>query len=167
MAEPRPAAANHYCTFRLAGHLFGFDIRAVREVNTQTACTPVRQAPPEVRGYVNLRGNIVLVLDLRRLLGMEPAPVTPDSRLIVFKPAVGDSFGVLVDAVGDIATLHEDLTENWHAGEAPRVEEETGARRAAELVTGIGKLEGELLVLVDAHKLLGAVAESVAEIRRA
>jgi purine-binding chemotaxis protein CheW len=167
MDEPRTAAENRYCTFRLAGNLFGFDIRAVREVNTQTACTPVPQAPPEVRGCVNLRGNIVLVLDLRRLLGMEPAPVTPDSRLVVFKPAVGESFGVLVDAVGDIATVHEDLTENRHPEETARVEEETGARRAAELVRGIGKLEGELLVIVDPHKLLGAVAECVALIRRA
>jgi purine-binding chemotaxis protein CheW len=167
MDEPRTGGNNAYCTFRLAGHLFGFDIRAVREVNTQTACTPVPQAPPVVRGCVNLRGNIVLVLDLRRLLGMDPAPVTPDSRLIVFKPAVGDSFGVLVDAVGDIATIGDDLTENWQPGEALRVEEETGARRAAELVTGIGKLDGELLVIVDPHKLLGTVATSVAEIRRA
>jgi chemotaxis signal transduction protein len=166
MDEPRTAAANHYCTFRLDGHLFGFDIRAVREVNMQTAFTSVPHAPPVVRGCVNLRGHIVLVLDLRRLLGLEPAPVTPDSRLVIFKPTVGESLGVLVDAIGDIASVPEDLTENMRPDEAPRVEEETGARRAAELVSGIGKLEGELLVIVNPHKLLGAVAGSVAEIRR-
>jgi purine-binding chemotaxis protein CheW len=166
MDEPRKDRENHYCTCRLAGRLFGFDIRAVQEVNMQTGCTPVPHAPPVVRGCVNLRGNIVLVLDLRRLLGMEPAQVTPDSRLLVFKPAVGESFGVLVDAVGEVVTVRADLTEDRRPDEAPRTREEGAARRAAELVSGVGKLDGELLVIVNADKLLGAVAEDVAAVRR-
>jgi purine-binding chemotaxis protein CheW len=145
-------AASHYCTFRLAGRLFGFDIRAVKEVNTQAAFTPVPHAPPAVCGYVNLRGNIYLVLDLRRLLGMAPAAVTADSRLLIFKPAVGESFGVLVDAIGDIVTLDGDRTEAW------RPEEGESLAEAGELVAGIGKLAGELLVIVEAQRLLGAVA---------
>jgi purine-binding chemotaxis protein CheW len=148
MADP----ANHYCTFRLAGRLFGFDIRAVKEVNTQTVFTPVPHAPAVVCGYVNLRGNIYLVLDLRRLLGMAPAAVTAASRLLIFKPAVGESFGVLVDAIGDIFTLDEDRTEAW------RPEEGEPFAAGGELVAGIGKLEGELLVIVDAQRLLGVVA---------
>src|SRR5262249_43240450 len=108
--------------------------------------TPVPHAPPVVCGCVNLRGDIYLVLDLRRLLGLPPIAVTPDTRLVIFKPAAGESFGVLVDAVGDIVTLDGDETEAWQP-EGP----------GGELVAGIGKLDGELLVIVDAHKLLGAV----------
>jgi purine-binding chemotaxis protein CheW len=149
-----------YCTFRLAGHLFGFDIHhAVKEVNTHTTFTAVPHAPAGVRGYVNLRGNIVLVLDLRRLLGMEPVPVTPDSRLVIFKPAVGESFGVLVDQIGDIVTLGADRTESWRPEEQAAAAEPTGARRAGELIAGLGKLAGELLVIIDPQKLLRAVAE--------
>jgi purine-binding chemotaxis protein CheW len=144
-------AASHYCTFRLAGRLFGFDIRAVKEVNTQTSFTPVPHAPPVVCGYVNLRGNIYVVLDLGRLLGLAPATVTADSRLLIFKPAVGESCGVLVDAIGDIVTLDGDRTEAWRPEEGEPLE---GAR---ELVAGIGKLAGELLVIVDARRLLGAL----------
>src|SRR5262245_39602820 len=133
--------ANHYCTFRLGERLFGFDLRAVKEVNTYTTYTPVPHAPPVVCGCVNLRGDIYLVLDLRRLLGLPPIAVAPDTRLVIFKPAAGESFGVLVDAVGDIVTLDGDETEAWQP-EGP----------GGELVAGIGKLDGELLVIVDAHK---------------
>jgi purine-binding chemotaxis protein CheW len=148
-------AANHYCTFRLAGRLFGFDIRAVKEVNTQTTFAPVPHAPPAVCGYVNLRGNICLVLDLRQLLGLAPAAVTADCRLLIFKPAVGESFGVLVDAIGDIVTLDGDRTEAW------RPEEGEPLAAARELVAGIGKLAGELLVIVDAQRLLGTLAADI------
>jgi purine-binding chemotaxis protein CheW len=153
----------HYCTFRLAGHLFGFDLRLVKEVNTQTCFTPIPQAPPEVRGYVNLRGHLFLVLDLRLLLGLESAPLTADSRLLIFKPTAGESFGVLVDQIGDIATLGADLTEAVRPDEPSPVEEAAAARRAGELIAGIGKLEGELLVIVDPTKLLPAVAEIMRE----
>jgi purine-binding chemotaxis protein CheW len=153
MAEP----VMHYCTFRLAGRLFGFDIRAVKEVNTQTAFTPIPHAPAVVCGYVNLRGNIFLVLDLRRLLGMAPGAVTADSRLLIFKPAVGESFGVLVDAIGDIVELDNDSAESWRPEEFEQFEVAAG-----ELVAGIGKLAGELLVLVNAQQLLGVVTKMIA-----
>jgi chemotaxis signal transduction protein len=155
------ARVNHYCTFRLSGHLFGFDIRSVREVNAQTALTPVPHAPPVVRGYVNLRGHIFLVLDLRLLLGMEPAPVTADSRLLIFKATVGESFGVLVDRIGDIVAVDAGLTEGWRADEPPPGGEGPVAGRAGERVAGIARLEGELLVIVDPHTLLPAVAAAL------
>lgn len=147
----------HYCTFRLARRLFGFDIHAVKEVNTQTTFTPIPHAPPEVCGYVNLRGNIVLVLDLRLLLGMEPAARTTESRLVIFKAAVGESFGALVDSIGEIVTLDASQTEDCR----PELEEATGAPRVSELIGGVGKLQGELVILVQAEKLLRAVAKNI------
>ncbi|MBP3954407.1 chemotaxis protein CheW [Gemmata sp. G18] len=151
------AGTGHYCTFRLARRLFGFNILAVKEVNTQATFTPIPHAPPEVCGYVNLRGNIVLALDLRLLLGMEPAARTPESRLIIFKAAVGESFGVLVDAIGEIVTLDAGQTEDCR----PELEGATGAPRVSELIGGVGKLQGELVILVQAEKLLRAVAKSM------
>jgi purine-binding chemotaxis protein CheW len=138
----------HYCTFRLGGRLFGFDIRSVREASPHTTLTPIPHAPPEVRGYVNLRGHIFLVLDLRRFLGMEPAAVTTDSRLLLFKPSVGESFGVLVDQIGDIITVGADQAEEWRPDENP----------AGELIAAIAKLAGELLVILRADRLLPGLA---------
>jgi chemotaxis signal transduction protein len=154
---------NHCCTFRLAGRLYGFEIGAVKEVNTQTLFTPIPHAPPVVCGYVNLRGHIFLVLDLRRLLGLEPATLTADSRLIIFKEAAGESYGVLVDRIHDIVSFSSELTESWRPDEQAAFVDATGAVRAGELVTGVAKLEGELLVLVDARKLLKVVAKIMEE----
>ena len=151
------SGTGHYCTFRLARRLFGCSILAVKEVNTQTTFTPIPHAPPEVCGYVNLRGNIVLVLDLRLLLGMEPAARTPESRLIIFKATVGESFGVLVDAIGEIVTLNASQTEDCR----PELEETSSAPRVSELIGGVGKLQGELVILVQAEKLLRAVAKNM------
>jgi purine-binding chemotaxis protein CheW len=155
------AEVRHCCTCRLAGRLFGFDLRSVKEVTTPATFTPIPHAPAVVHGYQNLRGHIFLVLDLRLLLGLEAAPVTPDSRLVLFKPSAGESFGVLVDQIGDIVTLNNDQIESWRP-------EEPGATggdvvRATELIEGIGKLEGELLVLLAAHKLLDVVARVMEE----
>ena len=58
-----------FCTFRLDGHLYGVDVLDVKEVTTATTATPISHAPDEVMGLVNIRGQIYLALDLRRLLG--------------------------------------------------------------------------------------------------
>ena len=137
-----------YCTFRLAGRLFGVDMRAVKEVNTRTALTPVPHAPPAVSGLVNLRGQLHLVLDLRRLLGLGESAVTADSRLVIFKPAVGEAFGVLADAVGDVVRLDPAQTERYAADDPAR---------AGGLLIGVGKTEGDLMVIVDPYRLLEAV----------
>ena len=139
-----------FVSFRLGGKLFGIDIRQVKEVSTPPPLTPVPLAPAAVRGYVNLRGHIHLVLDLKRMLGAGETELGPDARLVLFKPALGDPFGVLVDHIGDIVTLPADQVE---AGD-----EEDGG-----LVWGIGKLDGELLVLVEARRLLPFVGRQLQE----
>jgi purine-binding chemotaxis protein CheW len=149
MTRRNPAA---FCTFRLGDSLFGIDLPLVKEVSTVPPMTPVPQAPAAVRGYVNLRGLVTLVLDLRQFLGMEPAVPGPDTRLVLFKSTLGDPFGVLVDAVGDVVTLAGD-----------RVEERPHEN---ELVTGVGKLADDLLLILDARKLLPRVAGAIAEVPR-
>jgi purine-binding chemotaxis protein CheW len=147
-----------YCTFRLAGRLFGVDVRAVKEVSTRTAFAPVPQAPPAVVGLVNLRGQLHLILDLGRLLGLGATAVTPDSRLVVFKPAVGESFGVLADAVGDVVRVPAGQTERYRPDDPAR---------AGGLVTDVGKIEGDLVVILDPHRLLEAVNRPEAQARGA
>jgi purine-binding chemotaxis protein CheW len=158
MLDARTDGELLYCTFRLAGRLFGADVRAVKEVNPCTAATPVPHAPPAVVGLVNLRGQLHLVLDLRRLLALGESAVTPDSRLVIFKPSVGEAFGVLVDAVGDVVRLG--------AGQVERYAPDDPAR-AGGLLVGVGKTEGALMVLVDPNRLLEAVNRPAAAARGA
>jgi purine-binding chemotaxis protein CheW len=147
-----------YCTLRLAGRLFGVDVRAVKEVNTHTDVTPVPHAAPAVLGLVNLRGQIHLVLDLGRLLVLGESAVTPDSRLVIFKPAVGEAFGVRVDRVGDVVRLGAGQVERY-ADDAPA--------RAGGLLIGVGKTDGDLMALVDPYRLLEAVNRPAEQVRGA
>jgi purine-binding chemotaxis protein CheW len=155
MSEAGPGL---YCTFRVGDALFGVDILLVKEVTTQTAFTPVPHAPAVVCGYVNLRGQLHLVLDARRLLGLGDAPPPPEARLILFKPAAGEAFGVLVDGVGDVVAVEPARVEAWQPEDAA-----DGGARASGMVRGAAKLDGDLVVLVDPRKFLDAVDRARAE----
>jgi purine-binding chemotaxis protein CheW len=160
MATSEGAAGGRlFCTFRLAGRLFGVDVRDVKEVNPETTLTRVPHAPPEALGYVNLRGQIHLVLDARRLLDLPPGEVTPDARLVLFKPAIGDAFGILVDRIGDVVSLAEDRLEAWRAaGDGPKAE----GLRGGDLIDAVGKLDGELLVVLQPRRFLKVVEAALA-----
>jgi purine-binding chemotaxis protein CheW len=146
-------AARPFCTFRLEERLFGLDVRWVKEVAVPPPITPIAHAPDSVHGYVNLRGQIHLVIDLKILLGFAPTKVQPDTRIVLFKSALGDPFGVLVDRIGDIVQLRLDQIEDQ------RPEESRDGDNP--LTCGIGKLDGELLILLDASRLLSCVERSL------
>lgn len=107
-------ANRRFVTFVLDGSSFGVDILAVREVVAHAELTKVPGAPPFVRGLVNLRGQILTVVDLAVRLGLAPRPRTRESRLVVLKTSgelgrVGgelqtsdDPTAILVDRVGDV-----------------------------------------------------------------
>ncbi len=156
---PGPAAAEQaprlFCTFRLGDQLFGVDIGDVKEVNTETTLTRIHHAPAQVLGCVNLRGNIFLVLDIRRLLGLAPAGFGPDSRLLIFKPHVGDAVAGLVDQIGDIVAVAPGRIEPWRA--------DRGAERlpGGELIAGIAQLEQDLLLILEANLFLRVIENNL------
>ena len=151
--------ARTFCTFRLGDGLFGLEATLVQSVNLPPALTPLPQAPAAVRGYANLRGQIHLILDLKELLNLGPTGAGPDTRLLVFKAVLGDPFGVLIDQVGGVAALRPEQIE----GRPPA----DGDAAPERLVCGVGKLDGELLTLLDAGRLLPAVEQALAAGRRA
>lgn len=150
-----------YCTFRLRDGLFGTDTHLVKEVTALPPVTPIPHAPAAVRGYVNLRGHIVLVLDLNCLLQREPTELKPESRLVVFQPELGDAFGVLVERIGDIVTLNAAQIESHSVGQTGSGAE-AGLLPEEELIRGVAKLDGELLLLLDACRLLSCLEPSIA-----
>jgi purine-binding chemotaxis protein CheW len=137
--------AMQFCTFRVADRLYGTDIIKVKEITGETSFTPVFHAPPEVRGLVNIRGQINLVVDLRMLLGFEPAEVSASTRVVLFKPDVGEAFGLLVDSVGDVVPASESMIE-WRREGAPAPVHGGVCER---LETGVCKLDKALLVIID------------------
>ncbi len=150
-----------YTTFWLRDGLFGTATNVVKEVTALPPLTPIPHAPPAIRGYVNLRGHIVLVVDLNCLLRREPAALSPDSRLIVFRPELGDAFGVLAERVGDIVELSADRIEAHHAP-TEAAGSGLGDGPEEELICGVGKLDDVLLSILEAHRLRPCLERAVA-----
>jgi len=132
------------CTFYLDGMLFGIDVDAVQEVLRFQTMTPVPLAPAVVAGLINLRGQIVTALDLRRRLELpeRPSELLP-ANVVLRSSAVGAS--LLVDSIGEVVEVDDETFE-------PPPETTRGVAR--ELILGAYKLPSELLLLLDLRKTL-------------
>jgi purine-binding chemotaxis protein CheW len=148
---------NRYCTFRLGDLIIGIDVRRVQEVLKHDHMTPVPLAPPEVRGLINLRGQIVTAVDLRQQLGLASGGELAASVVI----RAGDEiFSLLVDEVGDVVTPSQDDYEAVPAGVPARVR---------QVVVGTFKLAGKLLLVLDLDRVASRLeqrAEPSATLRR-
>jgi purine-binding chemotaxis protein CheW len=133
-----------YCTFWLAEQLYGLDVQNVQEVLGRQPMTPVPLTPRAIRGLINLRGQIVAVLDLRRELDL---PEHEGSMNIVVAGEQGP-VSFLVDRVGDVLTVPDEAFESIP-------ETLTGAAR--ELIVGVYKLEGRLLHVLDPKRVIDLV----------
>lgn len=140
---PVTAGTAQYCTFYLDTHYVGVEVEKVQEVIRYLDRTRVPLAPAVVRGLINLRGQIVLALDLRRQLGL---PDRADDRPmnVVVRSADG-AVSLLVDEIGDVMTVPV------AAFERPP---DTLTGPARDLIRGAFKLDGRLLLVLDADKAL-------------
>jgi len=133
-----------YCTFYVAGHYFGLDVLKVQEVIRYQEMTRVPLAPPVVRGLINLRGQIVTALDLRRRLELDDRPADQLPVNVVVQTDDG-AVSLLVDEIGDVLDVEEKLFE-------PPPDTLTGSAR--ELIRGAYKLNSRLMLLLDIDKAL-------------
>ena len=139
-------ATQKFVTFWIHDELFGVDILDVQEVTPLIDITPVYHAPNEVMGYVNIRGQIHLVLDMRVLMGLPEGDIGKESRIIIFKSKIAEPFGILIDRVGDVLEVSTELIE-------PETRN-ANKEMKRQLVSGVCKLKEQLLILLDARKLL-------------
>jgi purine-binding chemotaxis protein CheW len=137
-----------YVSFRLAGERLGVSVVRVQEVLTAQAISPVPLAPPEVAGFLNLRGQIVTAVDLRVRMGLPPRSGDQTSMNIVVRHQ-DELFSLLVDEVGDVVGTEASAVEP-----APS----TLASHWRACAEGVIRLEGELLVVLDVDNLLGSHA---------
>jgi purine-binding chemotaxis protein CheW len=136
------AAGQQYCTFFVAGHCFGLDVLKVQEIIRCQEMTPVPLAPPVVRGLINLRGQIVTALDLRRRLELEDRAASELPVNVVVRTDDG-AVSLLVDEIGDVLNVPENLFES---------PPETLKGKARELIRGAYKLPDRLLLVLDAER---------------
>jgi purine-binding chemotaxis protein CheW len=139
-----------FCSFYLGERFYGVDILDVREISLQMDINSVPHAPEEVKGLVNIRGEIHLVIDLRVLFHLPPLELDGDSRLIIFKSTIAPPFGVLVDRVSDVVEVDEKLIE-----ERRKQDQKGDIRRKPthSITCGVCKLEKELMIVLDAPQL--------------
>lgn len=131
-----------FTTFYLDGHLFGVEVGTVQEVIRYQEITSVPLAPPIVRGLINLRGQIVTAVDLRRCLDMQER--IPDRLPMNVVVQTGDeTVSLLVDEIGDVLKL-----------DVARFEEppETLQGEAREFIRGVYKLDGKLLLVLNTER---------------
>lgn len=136
--------ARQYCTFFLDSYYFGIDVLQVQEVIRYQEMTRVPLAPAVVRGLINLRGQIVTAIDLRRRLDL---PDRPEGLLpvnVVLRTDDG-AVSLLVDEIGDVQHVPEDSFER---------PPETLRGAARELIRGAYKLADRLLLALDLDRLL-------------
>jgi len=146
-----------FCTFRICGRLYGVDILDVKEVNPGMDFTPIFHAPREIKGYVNIRGQIYLLIDLRLILGFENKEADDASRVVLFKSKVGESFGALVDSIDDITAVDEKQIENRRKQKQEFPED--AERRSIDIADGVCKMENELLVIINSRNILNLVGK--------
>jgi purine-binding chemotaxis protein CheW len=129
-----------YCTFHVAGLFLGVDVLSVQEVLRATELARVPLAPATVEGLLNLRGQIVTTIDLRRRLSFEPRAADAEPMFMIVHTTDG-YVALVVDSVGDVIEVNDDTYEPTP---------ETLSAPARALVTGVHKLPGRLLHLLDA-----------------
>ena len=133
-----------WVTFRLDNETYGINVMQVQEVLRYSDIAPVPGAPDYVLGIINLRGNVVTVLDTRLRFGLMPAEVSDNTRIVIIE-AEKQVIGILVDSVAEVVYLKSSEIES-----APNV----GTSESARFIQGVCNRESELLILVDLDKLL-------------
>jgi len=133
-----------WVTFKLNNETYGINVMQVQEVLRYSEIAPVPGAPHYVLGIINLRGNVVTVINTRSRFGLESSEITDNTRVVIIE-SESHVIGILVDSVAEVVYLRASEIDL-----APNV----GNDESAKFIQGVSNREGELLILVDLNKLL-------------
>jgi purine-binding chemotaxis protein CheW len=145
-------AFTEFVTFTIAGQIFGLPIACVQDVFKPARITRVPLAGAEIAGVLNLRGRIVTAIDMRRRLDVKKLEES-DAPMAIGIEAKGESFGLLVDAVGEVLKLADYDRESNPINLDGKL---------AALSAGVYRLEGQLLVVLDIDRVLDLRGEAAA-----
>ncbi len=145
-------SAQEYITVMIADQLFGLPILEVQDVFMPEAITEVPLASQDVAGVLNLRGRIVTAIDMRKRLGLPPLE-DGKARMAVGIESNGESYGLIIDTVGEVHRLSHETFEANPANLDPRW---------AAISAGVHRLDGSLMVVVDVEKVLAQEETGIA-----
>lgn len=133
-----------YVTFRLADETYGINVMQVQEVLRYTEIAPVPGAPSYVLGIINLRGNVVTVIDTRQRFGLMTTDTTDSTRIVIIE-VDQQVVGIMVDSVSEVVYLRQSEIET-----TPNV----GNEESAKFIQGVCNKNNQLLILVELNKLM-------------
>lgn len=142
-----------FCTFKVADLLVGIDVQRVQEVIRFQDMTPVPLASDEVRGLINLRGQIVTAIDLRHTLGLPARDEDAEAPMNAVIRCDEEAVSLLVDEAGDVVEPPEHDFEPIPS---------TVPAQLRALASGAYKLDGTLLLVLDAERIIRHDSESSA-----
>jgi len=150
MATSEIFDTKQYLTFKLGEEVFALEVANVREILEFTTVTKVPQTPEFMRGVINLRGSVVPVMDMRLKFGMPIIEKTVNTCIIVVEVSFdGETtvLGALVDSVQEVFELEAGQIEP-----PPRF----GAKLRTEFIKGMGKRDGQFIIILDIDKVFSA-----------
>lgn len=144
MAAENEDAVLQWVTFKLDDETYGINVMQVQEVLRYSEIAPVPGAPYYVLGIINLRGNVVTVIDTRCRFGLAGSEINDSTRIVIIE-VEKQVMGILVDSVAEVVYLRRSEIDN-----TPNV----GTEDSAKFIQGVSNRENELLILIDLDKLL-------------
>ncbi len=144
--------SKQYIVIELGAEHYGIDINFIDNIVRMQSITRVPKAQDYFKGVINLRGEVIPVMDLRIRFGLEPAEVTNKTRILILKPETQAPIGIIVDVVKEVLTLSADDIEKPNS-------KDTNEDKAA-FISGIGK-NGDALVTI--LNIMGVITEKEEE----
>lgn len=152
MSAPADQNLHEYVTAMIGGQLFGLPILQVQDVFAPERLTTVPLAPAEIAGVLNLRGRIITLINMRRRLGLE-SEQSDSPPMAVGVETRGESYGLLIDSVGEVLKLDDMACEPNPSNLDPLL---------ASVSTGIYRLDGQLLMVLDVDRVLDISVKAAA-----
>jgi purine-binding chemotaxis protein CheW len=136
--------SGRWVTFRLQNEKYGINVMSVREVLKVSEIAPVPGAPDFVLGIINLRGNVVTVVDTHYRFGLQPQKMDDATRIVIVEHQ-DQVVGIMVDSVAEVLNI---------AASAMEVAPNVGNDESAKFIQGVSQQGDELVILIDHQKLL-------------
>ncbi|MDD6340157.1 MAG: chemotaxis protein CheW [Butyrivibrio sp.] len=140
------STAKQYIVVKIGSEQYGINIKYVDNIVRMQTITRVPKSQPYFVGVINLRGEIVPVMSLRRKFGIEDAEPTGATRIIILKPEPQATVGFIVDSVREVVTLDEDMVEKNNVNE--------NAVDGQSYISAVGKNGDELISLLNIHTVI-------------
>ncbi len=140
--------------FKLHNEEYGVNIDFVQEIKRLTDITRVPFTSEFFKGVMNLRGSVLPVIDLKKRLGLQEAPYTDDTRIVIVR-VDETSIGMIVDAVTEVLTIDNDHIDT------PNVISDGSDSRSEgmKFVSGVGNLENRLVIMLNLNEIIGSTGE--------